>query len=117
MNSLNRAERSPLASIQPVGLDREAVLRPIHTHQRYLSRRLPGSLEELGQATQVHHGHRERKHLLCARQAPYLQLPKPPVLLGVAKDRLDQLANDLAHRVTGVARRTRIDGASALRGV
>src|SRR5450432_84632 len=80
----------------------EAVSGRFGARRRHFSCRLPAFREKFRQPTQVDGGHGHGEYQLGAVEAAQLQLPQRAVLLAVAEDGFDQLANDLTHRVAGM---------------
>src|ERR1700758_5642243 len=94
-NSSDTAWRlSPLGSTRFGGR-----FRSVGAQHRLLSRQLPAFSEKFWQPAQVDGGHRQSEYQLGAFEATQLQLAQRAVLLAIAEDGFDQLANDLTHCV------------------
>ena len=83
----------------------------------HLSCRSPAFRKKFGHPAQVDGGHGHSEYQLGTVEATQLQLPKRAVLLAIAEDGFDQLANDLTDRVAGMARGALVDRAGAVLGV
>src|SRR5512137_2098256 len=101
----------------PVRPALEVVSGRFGTPRTHLSRRSPAFSEKFRHPAQVDGGHGHSENQRSAVEATQLQLPQGAVLLAVAEDGFDQLANNLTHRVAGMARGALIDRASAVLGV
>src|SRR5580704_4872991 len=95
----------------------EVVSGCFDAQRTHLSYRSPAFSKKLRHPAQVDGGHGYSEYQLGALEATQLQLPQRAVLLAVAEDGFDQLANDLTHRVAGMARGALVDRAGAVLGV
>src|SRR5882672_12319723 len=109
MTMLPHADDSLRTACKPSWLAPESDFSAFGVRHRHPSAGSSGIRQQLGQAAQVHGGHGQRERLSGGLPAAHLQLAQRAVLLGVTEDGLDEFANDLTDRVSGVTSRAFID--------